>query len=107
MIQALSNLLNNAIDYSPEGSQVLLRLSETNTEVIFEIIDSGPGIDPSELPYIFERFHRADRSRQKSDSHSGLGLAIAKAIITAHQGNISAQTVLGQGTKIQIRLAKH
>jgi len=107
MIQALSNLLNNAIEYSPEGSQVILRLSEETAYMLLEIVDSGPGIDPANLPYIFERFHRADRSRQESETHSGLGLAIAKAIITAHQGEISAQSTLGQGTRMQIRLAKH
>ncbi len=107
MIQALSNLLNNAIEYSPEGSQVILRLSEETAYMLLEIVDSGPGIDPANLPYIFERFHRADRSRQESETHSGLGLAIAKAIITAHQGEISAQSTLGQGTRMQIRLAKY
>jgi two-component system sensor histidine kinase BaeS len=106
MIQALSNLLNNAIDYSPEGSEVILRLKEEKACMLLEIIDSGPGIDPANLPYIFERFHRADRSRQESASHSGLGLSIAKAIITAHNGEILAISALGQGTSMQIRLAK-
>ena len=106
MIQAISNLLNNAIDYSPEGSQIILRLREERADMLLEVVDSGPGIDPANLPYIFERFHRADRSRQESASHSGLGLSIAKAIVTAHKGEITAISALGQGTSMQIRLAK-
>ena len=62
------------------------------------------GIAPEDLPHIFERFYRADKARQQEDGQSGLGLAIAKAIVKAHGGNISAESTPGQGTKFIIAL---
>ena len=107
MIQVFSNLMSNAIEYSPEGSLVMLRASEEKAQILLEVIDSGPGINEEDLPYVFERFHRADRARQHSEQHSGLGLAIAKEIVKAHKGEISLKSVIGKGTTIEIRLPKH
>lgn len=107
MIQVFSNLMSNAIEYSPEGSLVMLRASEEKDQILLEVIDSGPGINEDDLPYVFERFHRADRARQHSEQHSGLGLAIAKEIVKAHKGEISLKSVIGKGTTIEIRLPKH
>lgn len=107
MVQVLSNLVSNAIDYSPEGSQVVLAAKDSEQSVLLEVRDSGPGIPAEELPYIFERFHRVDRARQLSTQHSGLGLAIAKAIVNAHGGDITAHSSEGQGTTLQISLPKH
>ena len=68
------------------------------------VSDTGTGIDPADLPHIFERFYRVDRARTTSTGGSGLGLAIVKAIITAHGGTISAESSMGQGTHIQFSL---
>lgn len=107
MLQVLSNLLSNAIDYSPEGSQIVLSAKDLGPSVLLEVKDSGPGISSDELPYVFERFHRVDRARQLNTQHSGLGLAIAKAIVTAHGGDIKALSSQGQGTTLQMSLPKH
>ena len=68
------------------------------------VSDTGTGIDPADLPHIFERFYRVDRARTTSTGGSGLGLAIVKAIITAHGGTISAESSMGLGTRIQFSL---
>ena len=107
MVQVLSNLVSNAIDYSPEGSQVVLAAKDSDKSVLLEVKDSGPGIPAEDLPYIFERFHRVDKARQLNSLHSGLGLAIAKAIVNAHGGEITASSSEGKGTTLQISLPKH
>jgi signal transduction histidine kinase len=66
--------------------------------------DTGAGIDPEELPYIFERFHRADQSRHTETGESGLGLAIVKALIESHGGTVSAESIFGQGTTIHLMI---
>ena len=106
IIQVLSNLISNAIDYSPEDSEIKLRADEDEQYVLLEVTDTGSGIPAEELPFVFERFHRVDRARQSSNQHSGLGLAIAKAIINAHEGEIQAFSSEGQGTTIRISLPK-
>ena len=105
-MQVFLNLLDNAIEHSPEASSISLNItveqSETNRnifQVIIDIIDSGSGFAESDLPYIFERLYRGDRSRQRNTnsnsdnilSGSGLGLAIARQIIYSHNGSIEAQ----------------
>jgi signal transduction histidine kinase len=66
----------------------------------FRIQDSGPGISEADLPYVFDRFYRGDKSRSRQDSGSGLGLAISKSIIEAHGGQIRAESTAGEGTTI-------
>ena len=66
--------------------------------------DSGGGISPEDLPYVFERFYRGDEARQQQDSASGLGLAIAKSLVQAHGGSISVESVLGKGTSFTITI---
>lgn len=103
MAQVLGNLINNALRYTPaEGSVTLLaRRSGAAVDLVTE--DTGAGIAEDKLPDIFERFYRADDAR--SDGESGLGLAIAKSIVEAHGGSIAAESRLGEGTSIVIRLA--
>ena len=88
MLQVLSNILGNAIKFTPEGGQVALAVEVSATLVTFRIFDTGPGIPPDQLPYIFDRFWRG---RDLSVTGVGLGLSIVKAIIAAHEGNVRAE----------------
>ncbi len=104
MAQVLSNLLSNALRYTPEGGEITLSTKHSTGEVEIRVRDSGPGIDPAELPNIFDRFYRTDKSRQRESGGSGLGLAIAKSIVEGHGGRIWAESEPGEGTTIVIAL---
>jgi len=100
-----SNLLENAVRYSPEGGTVDMNVATANggpARVTVE--DHGPGIPADELPHIFDRFYRADPSRNRATGGFGLGLAIAKALVEAYGGKITAQSTLGQGTRMTVEL---
>ena len=102
--QVLLNLLDNARRHTPEGGMVRVGARVYSTSLLISIQDTGTGINPQDLPHIFERFYRADRSRATTTGGSGLGLAIVKAIITAHRGNIWAESIQGKGTRITFTL---
>jgi two-component system sensor histidine kinase BaeS len=104
MAQMLGNLVSNALRYTPEGGQITLAAQADADAVTLRIQDNGAGIAPQELPHIFDRFYRGDRSRQQGEGESGLGLAIAKSLVEAHGGSISAASTLGQGTTFTISL---
>lgn len=87
--QILTNLLSNAMRYTPTGEQVELSLASTPTTVLVRVHDSGPGIPAESLPYIFGRFYRVDKSRNRSEGGSGLGLAIARQLARAHGGDLT------------------
>lgn len=105
--QVLTNLLDNALRHTPGGRMVEIRaelchLKEAEA-VKFEIADQGPGIPPEDLPYIFERFYKADKARTRGNSGgTGLGLAIVKNIVEAHQGEVSVRSDLGKGTTFSV-----
>ncbi|NTV64355.1 MAG: HAMP domain-containing protein [Oscillochloris sp.] len=106
MAQVLNNLLANALRHTPQGT-VALAVAAAEGSVQIRVSDTGSGIAPADLPYIFDRFYRADKARQRGDEGtSGLGLAIAKAIVEAHGGSIAVQSILGQGTTFMITLAQ-
>lgn len=94
--QVLSNLLGNALKFTPEDGEITLQLLEYEKEIQFGVIDTGPGIAPEELALIFERFHQI---RLSGDFSSGLGLYIAKEIVSAHGGKIWAESTLGVGSR--------
>jgi signal transduction histidine kinase len=104
MAQVLSNLLSNALRYTPQGGDITISARHTAGEVEIRVHDSGPGIESEELSNIFDRFYRADKSRQRESGGSGLGLAIAKSIVEGHGGRIWAESEQGEGTTIVIAL---
>jgi two-component system OmpR family sensor kinase len=95
--QVLTNLLANAARFAPNGSVVTVRLTATNQIARIAVIDRGEGIPESLRNQVFERFYRADNSRNRETGGSGLGLAIAQSIVTAHGGKIWAEETPGGG----------
>jgi two-component system, OmpR family, sensor histidine kinase BaeS len=127
MTQVLNNLVSNALRYTPEGGAITLSAAQEtkndrpNTKdegsaaqpfvlrpsslVVLRVSDTGSGIAAEDLPFIFDRFYRADKARQRADSNeSGLGLAIAKAIVEAHGGRLAVDSQPGAGTSFMISL---
>ncbi|HEX6817506.1 MAG TPA: ATP-binding protein [Ktedonobacterales bacterium] len=104
MVQVLSNLVSNALRYTPSGGTISLAAARSPQATLLGVRDTGQGIRPEALPLIFDRFYRADRSRAQSEGESGLGLSIAKALVEAHGGTISVSSEPGQGTTFTILL---
>lgn len=104
LAQVLDNLLDNAIRHSPPGGEVVVTITGEASQITCVVADSGPGIPAQHLPFIFERFYRADPARSRSLGNSGLGLSIARALILAHGGHITAHSVEGQGTTVTFTL---
>ncbi len=103
--ELFSVLIDNALKYSPKGSQVHISISATNRQAKFSIKNSGPGIDAKALPHIFDRFYRADNSRTKHDNKGyGLGLALAKKIVELHNGELTATSTPGKTTIFSVAL---
>jgi len=105
MIQRmLSNLLDNAIKYTPSGGSVTISLAENDGQTAVSIRDTGIGLSSSDLPRIFERFYRCDQSR--SQAGIGLGLSLARAVARAHGGDITVASTLNQGSTFTVTLQK-
>jgi heavy metal sensor kinase len=102
--QALINLLDNALRYTPSGGAVTVRLQTTGHEVAMAVEDTGHGIEPEHLPHLFERFYRTDWARAKDAAGTGLGLPIVKEIAEAHGGTISVTSQVGKGSVFTLRL---
>jgi signal transduction histidine kinase len=102
--QVVLNLITNAIHYTPPGGSIRVETSTENKFAILRVIDSGMGIPPEDLPRIFDRFYRVEKSRSREKGGSGLGLAISKAIIAAHSGSIEVSSEVGRGTTFLVRL---
>src|SRR5450432_440590 len=102
--QVLLNLLDNARRHTLKGGSITIRAYSKDNMLCTQIRDTGIGIDATDLPHIFERFYRANRSRSGGSGGSGLGLSIVKAIITTHGGNIWAESEPGQGTVVTFTL---
>jgi signal transduction histidine kinase len=100
----LGNLLSNALRYTLEGGAVTLAASLLEQEVEIRIQDTGPGIGAEDLQHVFDRFYRADKSRQRDSGGLGLGLAIAKSIVENHGGRIWAESPDDSGTTFVIML---
>ncbi len=102
--QAVMILVDNAAKYSPPDGVVRLASSSWRNEFIIEVADQGPGIREDDIPFVFERFRRVDKVRNRQRGGTGLGLAIAKTIIDAHQGRIEVHSRVGEGTRMRIYL---
>ncbi|MBO2455169.1 HAMP domain-containing protein [Actinomadura barringtoniae] len=104
--QAIGNLLANALRYTPAGGQVSLRAYAAGDDVLIEVVDTGPGIASEHLPYVFDRFWRAERSRSRQTGGSGLGLAIVRQLAEAHGGSATVRSEPGQGATFVLRLPR-
>lgn len=102
----LRNLIENAMKYSPKGGPIMVRARENATQTVLEVSDCGIGISADDLPYIFERFYRAESDISTAAGGSGLGLYIARAIARAHGGTIEASSEPGRGTTFTVSLPK-
>lgn len=92
IIQVLTNLAGNALQYTPNGGKVSISVRREKSEILFAVKDTGIGISTEQLTFIFNRFYRTDKSRNRASGGSGIGLTIAKALVQAHQGKIWAES---------------
>jgi signal transduction histidine kinase len=103
LAQVFANLLDNALKYTPNGGTITLTAQLGSGGVVVSVTDTGSGIPAEDLPHIFERFYRVEKSKAAGRGY-GLGLAITKEIVQAHGGAISVESVSGLGTKFTVRL---
>jgi signal transduction histidine kinase len=105
--QALDNLVSNAIKFTPEGGRVVVRLLREDDRAVLEVSDTGIGISEADMQQLFQRFFRTQRATSAAIPGFGLGLTIAQAIVHAHEGQISVQSLDGEGTAFRIELPLH
>jgi signal transduction histidine kinase len=105
LARLFSNLIGNAIHYTPKGGTVTISLSSQNRFVIVEVADTGIGIAPENIKLVFDRFWRADQARNRREGGLGMGLAIAQAITQQHRGEISVTSQLGVGSCFQVKFS--
>lgn len=106
IVQLVTNLVGNALKFTPRDGSVSVRLSETDSGATIEVRDTGPGIPADELPRVFERFYRGTNTGDARASGSGLGLAIVRSIVEMHGGEIDVVSEAGQGTAFRITLPR-
>lgn len=102
--QALVNLVDNAIKYSPEGSKVTVLISRGSDHAVIAVEDNGPGIAAEHREKIFERFYRIDPSRSRELGGTGLGLSLVKLAAEAHGGRVEVDSTIGRGTTFRLIL---
>lgn len=102
--QVVRNLLDNAMTHTPKGGEIKIETRTSSGEVITTVSDEGAGIPEEDLPYIFDRFYRVDKSRSRGTGGTGLGLTIAKEIIESHGGRITAKSSEGKGSTFEFTL---
>ena len=109
--QVVNNLIDNSLKFTPRGGQVLITLgSDTASgQLVLRVADTGMGISPDDLPHVFDRFYRGDKSRQRENAThgNGLGLSICQSIVTAHGGTIRAESSRGHGATFIVSLPRH
>ena len=104
MVQVLNNLIDNALRHTPHGGTVTVGARRHGAMMHLFVQDTGPGVAPGELPHLFERFYRGDKSRRRHEGGSGLGLAIAQSIVELHGGKIWAESTRGKGSTFTVAL---
>lgn len=102
LYSAFSNLVSNAVRYTPDSGNITIRWFDTGEEVIFSVIDTGPGIAQEHIPRLTERFYRVDRSRSRDTGGTGLGMAIVKHVISRHHGELKIESTLGVGSEFSL-----
>jgi two-component system, OmpR family, sensor histidine kinase VicK len=102
--QAVLILIDNAVRHSPPGGRIALSTRIEHGQFVIDVSDDGPGIPPEELPLIFDRFYQVRNRRSRKQGGSGLGLSIARSIVTAHHGSIAAESTPGHGTRMIVKL---
>jgi two-component system phosphate regulon sensor histidine kinase PhoR len=102
--QVIINLIDNAIKYTPEGGEVMISTAPVDKEIIISVKDSGLGIPEEDIPRIFERFYRVEKTRSRDMGGSGLGLSIVKHIIELHNSKIAVESKVGEGTEFRFGL---
>ena len=102
--QVLDNLLTNALRYTDRGGAVTVAVAATDGSVTLDVTDTGIGIAPADLPHVFDRFWRADRSRSRATGGSGVGLAVVERLVAAHDGRVTLESEVGRGTSVHVRL---
>src|SRR6266496_2675632 len=102
--QVVVNLLDNAIKYTPEGGDVSISVTQRDSHAVLEVADSGLGISASDLPHVFERFYRADKTRSRQLGGTGLGLSIVRSICLAHGGHVTVKSGEGRGSLFRVEL---
>lgn len=100
--RAIGNLVSNALAHTPAGGTITLRAQSVDASVALEVCDTGRGISADDLPHIFDRLYRADRSRAPISGGAGLGLAIVKSIVELHRGSVDVATAVGKGTRVRL-----
>jgi signal transduction histidine kinase len=104
--QVWTNLIHNAIKFTPEGGTIVVRLSERDGRIEAVVADTGIGVSEEDLPRLFERFFKADKARSRAAGGSGLGLSIVKKIVEMHGGEVAAGSRPGEGTTFRVRLPR-
>jgi two-component system sensor histidine kinase SenX3 len=104
MVGAISNLLDNAVKYSERDGQVSLSAAVDGPTLVLTVADEGIGIPHRDLERIFERFYRVDHARSRDTGGTGLGLAIVRHVVRAHGGEVSVESVEGQGSTFRVTL---
>lgn len=104
--QVLVNLLANALHYTPQGGSVTVSATAAGAQAQVSVTDTGPGISPEDLPHLFDRFYRADKSRTRGTGGSGLGLAIVRSLVELHGGSVQVESKVGEGSRFVVVLPR-
>lgn len=104
MLQVLGNLVGNAVRHTPAGGAVTVQTHRAGSQAVIRVADTGVGIAEEDLPHVFDRFWRADRSRNRRTGGSGLGLAIVRGLVELHGGSVSVSSKVGEGTAFTLRM---
>lgn len=104
MSQVLNNLISNAVKYTDNYGNIQITVIQENENVVITVKDNGCGMDDNDIPYIFERFYRTDKSRNRSTGGAGIGLTITRAIVQLHGGTIHVESKKGVGSLFKVTI---